>query len=99
MCLLQSVPGCDGAEVSSIVWVADPIDQHWRLFSAQLNGQIQEINFQQLQPVAGVDSYGGAVWCLAVQPPSAVAPGTCHATPVTFLIQHRHPQQGMCNAM
>ncbi|PVU84995.1 hypothetical protein BB560_007189, partial [Smittium megazygosporum] len=37
-----------------------------RLFSAGLNGAIIEWNISTMLPKAAVDSYGGAVWCMAV---------------------------------
>ncbi|XP_078689122.1 U3 small nucleolar RNA-associated protein 4 homolog [Branchiostoma floridae x Branchiostoma belcheri] len=51
--------GDAGRSVEAMVWVGQ------RLFSAGLHGDIIEYDMTKLTPKYAVDSYGGAVWCMA----------------------------------
>lgn len=54
------IPGCNGTSVESLDWCKG------RLFTGGLNAEITEWNLKSLCPKATLDSFGGAVWCLAV---------------------------------
>jgi U3 small nucleolar RNA-associated protein 4 len=70
---MQTIPGAEGSEISSLAWARAAEDPSWRLFAATLSGQIQELSISQLRPIASTDSSGGAVWALRAAPcaPSA----------------------------
>eukprot|EP00897_Mesotaenium_endlicherianum_P000557 jgi/Mesen1/10501/ME000083S10004 len=77
------IPGHKDAAVSSLVWcLATRANPRGRLFSAGLNGHITEWDLCSLSPKAVVDSYGGPVWSLAVEPgvaPAGAQPGSLRA--------------------
>jgi WD40 repeat protein len=73
-CSLQTIPGQDGLELSSLAWAKAEAEEHWRLFCATLTGDIYEVDCQRLTRVAPTDSYGGAVWALSSCPGSSVHP-------------------------
>lgn len=52
-----------------------PPPSKWRLFSGGLDGQLVEWDVAQRRPLAATSSSGGAVWAMAVEPPSARHPG------------------------
>eukprot|EP00803_Ostreobium_quekettii_P002103 evm.model.scf_1984EXC.1 EVM.evm.TU.scf_1984EXC.1 scf_1984EXC:13177-21382(-) len=62
------IPGRDEASLSSLVWVRDSSDGSWRLFSSGLDGNLCEWDLVNRQPSHTMDSYGGAIWALAVAP-------------------------------
>ncbi|KAL3698853.1 hypothetical protein R1sor_012929 [Riccia sorocarpa] len=69
-----TIPGKEESAVSSLAWCKAGGNQStpWgRLFSAGLDGFITEWNLETLQPKEIVESYGGSVWQLAVEPEHA----------------------------
>ncbi|XP_065911744.1 U3 small nucleolar RNA-associated protein 4 homolog [Dysidea avara] len=54
------IPSAKGSSIESLVCCGD------RLFTAGLNGLIQEWDTGRQQPVAMVESFGVPIWCLAV---------------------------------
>ena len=77
---LQRVPGSASACATCLAIVEEEEDaQHRslrpRLFTGGLDGTITELSLETLAPAAAVDSHGGAVWALALQPGGPVAPG------------------------
>ncbi|GBF91380.1 hypothetical protein Rsub_04120 [Raphidocelis subcapitata] len=75
LCRLASIPGWDGADLSSLAWARDPEARRWRLFAGSLDGAVYEVDFDRQQLVHASDSYGGAVWALAARPAAAGAAG------------------------
>ncbi|KAL2645510.1 hypothetical protein R1flu_013097 [Riccia fluitans] len=69
-----TIPGKEEAAVSSLVWCKAGGNQSTplgRLFSAGLDGFITEWNLETLQPKEILESYGGSVWQLVVEPEEA----------------------------
>ncbi|XP_028410149.1 U3 small nucleolar RNA-associated protein 4 homolog [Dendronephthya gigantea] len=58
--LERKIPGCNESSVEALVWSKS------RLFSSGLHGEITEWDLNRLDAKTCVDSYGGAVWSLAV---------------------------------
>ena len=63
--LERTVVGRKDTAVSKLVWLKED-GRGVRLFAAGLHGEISEVCLQTLRPKWVVDSYGGAVWDLAV---------------------------------
>lgn len=63
------IPGRKESAISSLVWIlGNPLSPFGRLFSAGLDGHITEWDLGSLKPQAVVDSFGGPVWGMAVEP-------------------------------
>ena len=67
---MQSIPGSSQGVLSALAWLRGE-DGRPQLLSGGLDGSITQWDLTTLQPAAVTDSYGGAVWALAVQPPQA----------------------------
>jgi len=65
---LQRVPGHVDASPTSIALVDHTDDAPSRIFTAGLDGNITEIDLEQYRFGAAIDSHGGAVWQLAIEP-------------------------------
>jgi len=61
----------NGSPVKSLAWASQ------RLFSAGLNGKIIEWDFNQLREKFVEDSYGGAIWSIAVNPDETLIAAAC----------------------
>ena len=68
-CLLQRIPGHVDASPTSIAVVDESPEHSARIFTAGLDGTIYEIDTENGRTIASSDSYGGAVWSMAVEPP------------------------------
>lgn len=77
--MLQRVPGHVDAAPTSVAIVEESEDAACRIFTAGLDGSIVEVDVENGRPSAAEDSYGGAVWQLAVQPRKV--PGGEHVKP------------------
>ena len=67
--LLQWLPSGGGqTALSALAWVEEETGRVRRLVSGGLDGTLTEWDLTKLQPSSITDSYGGAVWALAVQP-------------------------------
>eukprot|EP00271_Cylindrocystis_brebissonii_P004887 TRINITY_DN16808_c0_g1_i1.p1 TRINITY_DN16808_c0_g1~~TRINITY_DN16808_c0_g1_i1.p1 ORF type:complete len:1190 (+),score=220.21 TRINITY_DN16808_c0_g1_i1:223-3792(+) len=70
------IPGRKDAAISSLVWcLATRKAPRGRLFSAGLDGHITEWDLGSLAPKRVIDSYGGPVWDMAVEPPAQPTTG------------------------
>lgn len=68
----QHIPGSSQAVLSALAWLEDDGGAGSpRLVSGGLDGSLTEWDLTSLRPAAVTDSFGGAVWALAVQPPQA----------------------------
>ena len=67
---MQSIPGSSQGVLSGLAWIPGE-DGRPHLVSGGLDGSITQWDLTTLWPAAVTDSYGGAVWALAVQPPHA----------------------------
>ncbi|KAH7616913.1 putative WD repeat-containing protein PCN [Nannochloris sp. 'desiccata'] len=65
---LQRVPGHSDASPTSIALVDQGDDAACRIFTAGLDGNIIEIDLEHYRSGAAIDSHGGAVWQLAIEP-------------------------------
>ena len=65
---MQRFPGREKAADSCLAWTKEKSTGQWRLFSGGLDGLITEWDLSALRVKAVSDSYGGAVWSLAVEP-------------------------------
>lgn len=68
---MQHMPGSSHAVLSALAWLEDEGDSPPRLVSGGLDGTLTEWDLTSLRPAAVTDSFGGAVWALAVQLPQA----------------------------
>lgn len=70
--LLQRIPGGSQAVLSTLAWVEEDGSGSGaggpRLVSGGLDGSLTEWDLTTLRPAAVSDSFGGAVWALAMQP-------------------------------
>ena len=64
----QRIAGKKDAAIRSLAWLKDPADGSWRLISAGLDAVLEEWDLQHLRSRSQIDSYGGAVWDMAVEP-------------------------------
>ena len=64
----QRIAGKNDAAIRSLAWLRDPADGSWRLISAGLDAVLEEWDLQHLRSRSHIDSYGGAVWDMAVEP-------------------------------
>ena len=60
------IPGGDDVSVEAVVWIGD------RLFTAGLHSMITEWSVSQLRVETIIDSFGGSVWCMALNPSATV---------------------------
>jgi U3 small nucleolar RNA-associated protein 4 len=60
-------PGCEGASLTALAWVAAAAGR-LQLVSSSLGGQLVAWDFQALRPRVSTDSNGGPVWHIAAQP-------------------------------
>ena len=67
-CVVQRIPGKERSAISSLAWTYEPPSGQWRLFSGGLDGLLTEWDLKALRPRSVLDSFGGAVWSLAVEP-------------------------------
>jgi U3 small nucleolar RNA-associated protein 4 len=65
---LQRIPGHVDASPTSIALVDQGDDAQCRIFTAGLDGNITEIDLEHSRSGAAIDSHGGAVWQLAIEP-------------------------------
>ena len=72
----QRIPGRKHAALSSLAWTQERSSGRWRLFSGGLDGLLTEWDLGALRPGPISDSFGGAVWSLAVEP-SQTNEGKC----------------------
>ena len=72
---MQRIPGKEEAALSSLAWARDPVAGTERLFSGGLDGVLTEWDVRGRRSLRSGDSYGGAVWALATEPPAALQPG------------------------
>ncbi len=66
--LLQRIPGHIDAAPTSIALVDQGDDAPCRIFTAGLDGNITEIDLEHYRSGTAIDSHGGAVWQLAIEP-------------------------------
>lgn len=71
----QTLPGSAGSTTTCAALVDEDGGASCRLFTAGLDGTIQEQNLDARRPCASCDSFGGAVWQLVPEPLGAVAAG------------------------
>lgn len=64
----QRIAGREHAALSSLVWTQETSSGRYRLFSGGLDGLLTEWDPEALRPGTSSDSFGGAVWSLAVEP-------------------------------
>lgn len=78
--------GGDDQSVESLAWAYPPSSSSeedsstaapLRLFSAGLNARLTEWDLTTLEPKAQCDSYGGAVWCIRVNPSGTLLAAAC----------------------
>lgn len=72
---LQVIPGKEDACISCLAWVKDPVDGTEALVSGGLDGVITEWDLLAKVPKHVGDSFGGAVWDIAVEPDSQTEQG------------------------
>ena len=77
---VQRIAGREEAALSCLAWARDPIDGAERLFSGGLDGALTEWDVRGRRALRSGDSYGGAVWALATEPPAALQPGDAPAS-------------------
>lgn len=65
------VPGGEDISVETMVWVGD------RLFTAGLHSMVTEWSVARLRVEATVDSFGGSVWCMAIDPDGGTIAAGC----------------------
>ena len=68
LCCAQVIPGNSMSAISALAWVHDADAGSWALISAGLSGQLECWDPQTLACTSASDSFGGAVWAMAVQP-------------------------------
>ncbi|CAL5222772.1 g5185 [Coccomyxa viridis] len=66
----QVIPGKEDACISCLAWVRDPLDGTEALISGGLDGILTEWDLVTRLPRHLGDSFGGAIWDIAVQPAS-----------------------------
>ena len=66
---------CDDLGLTSLAWALDTLDQSWRCFAARLDGCLLELLWAEGRAIEAGETYGGAAWCLAAQPHTAIKPG------------------------
>ena len=71
----QVIPGKEDSCISCLAWVRDPLDGPETLISGGLDGILTEWDLVTKVPKHMGDSFGGAVWDIAVQPDSSSDPG------------------------
>lgn len=71
--LLQRTPGKENSAISCLAWTFDKSSRSWRLFSGGLDGLLTEWDLTTLQAGTVSDSFGGAIWSLAVAPHQGTA--------------------------
>ena len=69
------IPGKEDSSISCLAWVKDPIDGTEALVSGGLDGALTEWDLQAKAPKHVGDSFGGAVWGMAVEPESQAQEG------------------------
>ena len=72
---VQVVPGKEDSCISCLAWVRDPLDGPEVLISGGLDGILTEWDLVTKVPRHTGDSFGGAVWDIAVQPDSSSEQG------------------------
>ncbi|KAH7423687.1 hypothetical protein KP509_12G068700 [Ceratopteris richardii] len=63
-----TIPGKKDASVSCLLWCPSRFSKRGRLFSSGLDGLIAEWDLQMLQIKEVLNSYGGSVWQMALEP-------------------------------
>ena len=69
------VPGKEDSSISCLAWVRDPIDGTEALLSGGLDGALTVWDLQAKAPKHVGDSFGGAVWGMAVEAESQAQEG------------------------
>ncbi|XP_046842982.1 U3 small nucleolar RNA-associated protein 4 homolog [Xenia sp. Carnegie-2017] len=69
--LERKIVGLKGTTIEALVWSGS------RLFSSGLHGEITEWNLDQMVSKINIDSYGGAVWSLAVNQEQTLLAAGC----------------------
>lgn len=88
----QRIAGKNDSAIRSLAWLKDPADGSWRLISAGLDAVLEEWDLQHLRSRSHIDSYGGAVWDMAVEPARA---GDDAGQSLTAALRCTAKQQGM----
>ena len=85
---VQVIPGKEDACISCLAWVRDPLDGTEALISGGLDGILTEWDLVTKVPRHLGDSFGGAIWDIAVQPSSHLEQGAppCPTTTVSLAI-------------
>ena len=78
--LLQRIPGKENSAISCLAWTFDKSSGRWRLFSGGLDGLLTEWDLTELQLGSVSDSFGGAIWSLAVKPQQGRRTWMCFRT-------------------
>ena len=65
---IQVIPGKEDSCISCLAWVRDPLDGTETLISGGLDSLLTEWDLVAKVPRHQGDSFGGAVWDIAVQP-------------------------------
>lgn len=71
---VQRIPGSKGASTTCVALVDEDSGARCRLFTSGLDGSITEVDLDHRRPASATDSYGGAVWQLALEPRTAAQP-------------------------
>jgi len=93
---MQVIPGKEDSCISCLAWVKDPLDKPEALISGGLDGILTEWDLTMKIPKHVGDSFGGAVWDIAVEPDSQSEQGTlprCSTTDYSLIFctaQHKH---------
>ena len=80
------IPGKEDSSISCLAWVKDPIDGTEALVSGGLDGALTEWDLHAKAPKHVGDSFGGAIWGMAVEPESEAQEGA-----LLHLYLHLHP--------
>ena len=72
---MQVIPGKKDSCISCLAWVKDPLDKTEALISGGLDGVLTEWDLTMKIPKHLGDSFGGAVWDIAVEPDSQLEQG------------------------
>lgn len=72
---VQVIPGKEDSSISCLAWVKDPVDASEALISGGLDGILTEWDLVTRAPRHLGDSFGGAVWDIAVEPASQTEQG------------------------
>jgi WD40 repeat protein len=75
-----------------MAWVQDPVDGSHRLFTGGMDGTLTEWDLNSRRAKHVGDSYGGAVWAIAAEPPGQLKEGALNPTSaLTVAAWYRHP--------